>query len=74
MIVIPSAGEGSNIPRLMASLEIRTEDPSLTLGMTPRNTYRFSTRNDGTLDPPPAVTFNSAAVESRVRYPSMYSP
>ena len=32
-----------------------------------RHPYRRSTRKVGTVDPPPAVTFSSAAVESRVR-------
>src|SRR4051794_8749185 len=36
--------------------------------------YRFSTTNTGTVDPPPAVTFRSAEVESRVRHPDMYRP
>ena len=36
--------------------------------------YRRSTTNVGTVEPPPAVTFSSAAVERRVRQPSTYSP
>src|SRR5690348_4691378 len=56
---------------------LRVDDLVLFLdseGQGRRFHVRFSTTNVGTVDPPPAVTLSSAAVESRVRQPSTDSP
>ncbi|MBV6520134.1 MAG: hypothetical protein MNPFHGCM_00239 [Gemmatimonadaceae bacterium] len=63
------AGVGSE-PGVTRASRTATAD-----GNTPgRAAYLRSAMNVGTVLPPPAVTFNRSAVESRVSTPSIYSP
>ena len=63
-----SGSEGGGVAYPTLPTPIITVITNRTLCET--RTYLFSAKNVATLDPPPAVTFTSAAVERRVRQPS----